>query len=280
MATEKNRGWYESAEYPVNIQTILDQPDSNILNEGLPLFIENESVTDYFRVGTCYESVTGTEVKFYKDHTLSVGDTINGVLISDINTSNADYDVITVASANFVVGTNYSVTPTSLFNAISYNDTDLTKVSSVLVKKGGFIRTNYIPNKWHAAVTNVLLSSNFIDGNPTSTAFEKGYKEYMAILSQSGTNPPTAIELKNDFNSDVEFLYVNTGAYQIKIEGELTLGKTTTSFGAPNWDGLEGFILSGQDGDADWTYIMTKDIGGNSQNGMLVDVLIHIIVKN
>lgn len=42
----------------------------------------------------------------------------------------------------------------------------------------------------------------------------KPYKVYTALLTQSGTNAPTAVVLHNELN-DVSFIYVGIGSYRI-----------------------------------------------------------------
>jgi len=161
MNDTKNKvGWYENTDYPIEVEVVAS-PDNKIIPEGLPVLITSGKIGNYLRVGKCYEAVTGTEVKFFKDHTLNVGDTINGVTISSINTTNEDYDVLTIPSATFTVR-NYAVTNSIVFNGICYADTDLSDGrSSILVKTGGQVLTKRIPKEWGTEILNQNLSSTF-----------------------------------------------------------------------------------------------------------------------
>ena len=48
-------------------------------------------------------------------------------------------------------------------------------------------------------------------------SYRPPYKVYTALLSQSGTNNPTAIELENTLGSSVSFLRDGTGTYYINF---------------------------------------------------------------
>jgi hypothetical protein len=50
-----------------------------------------------------------------------------------------------------------------------------------------------------------------------------GYKVYVALLSQTGTNDPTAVELENTIG-DVNYTYDGVGSYI--IDGDFPSGKT------------------------------------------------------
>ncbi len=161
MNDTKNKvGWYEKNDYPIEVEVVAS-PDNKIIPEGLPVLITSGKIGNYLRVGKCYEAVTGSAVKFYKDHTLSVGDTINSVAIIGIDTTNEDYDILRVPSATFTVR-NYAVTNSIYFNGICNADTDLSDGrSSILVKTGGQIMTTKIPKEWRAEILNQYLSSTF-----------------------------------------------------------------------------------------------------------------------
>lgn len=57
------------------------------------------------------------------------------------------------------------------------------------------------------------------------------YKVYTALLSQSGTNAPTAIVLENTLGVDVSFTYFLAGNYYINAIGAFTIGKTCVIMG-------------------------------------------------
>ena len=67
---------------------------------------------------------------------------------------------------------------------------------------------------------------NFNSGEATPQ-----YKVYTALLSQSGTNAPTAIVLENTLGVDVSFTYFLAGNYYINAIGAFTIGKTCVIMG-------------------------------------------------
>jgi hypothetical protein len=55
------------------------------------------------------------------------------------------------------------------------------------------------------------------------------YKVYSALITQSGTDAPTAIILSNSFNGNVIWSRNNAGDYTGTLTGELIVNKTWTS---------------------------------------------------
>ena len=58
--------------------------------------------------------------------------------------------------------------------------------------------------------------------------FVKPYKVYVALLTQSGTNPPVAIELENTLGT-ITFGYQSSGVYTVNSSGLFTASKTWTN---------------------------------------------------
>jgi hypothetical protein len=59
-----------------------------------------------------------------------------------------------------------------------------------------------------------------------------GYTEYVALLSQSGTDAPTAVVVKNDTGATVSFAYLGVGAYSATFSSAvLTANKTIVILG-------------------------------------------------
>jgi len=57
------------------------------------------------------------------------------------------------------------------------------------------------------------------------------YKSYVALLTQSGTEAPTAIELENTIG-DITFIYDEVGEYLISSDSLFTLDKTWCILGS------------------------------------------------
>ena len=53
-----------------------------------------------------------------------------------------------------------------------------------------------------------------------------GYKEYVAIFNQSGSNAPTVTIIKNELNDSIAWIRLASGLYQGALTGGFTLGKT------------------------------------------------------
>lgn len=58
--------------------------------------------------------------------------------------------------------------------------------------------------------------------------FVKPYKVYVALLTQSGTNPPVAIVLENTLGT-ITFGYQSSGVYTVNSSGLFTASKTWTN---------------------------------------------------
>ena len=108
-----------------------------------------------------------------------------------------------------------------------------------------------------------------------------GYKVYRALLSQTGTNAPTAIVLENTLGGIVTFSYVSPGLYNINSTGLFTLLKTftTLSSGSIVNTGVHikshAVIVTDSIGQ-----ILTSTDGSIATNGLLLFTPIEIIVYN
>jgi hypothetical protein len=75
----------------------------------------------------------------------------------------------------------------------------------------------------------VDVSDNTSGPQGTSKAIEvgdlRGYKVYTALLTQSGTDAPTAIELENTIG-EITFNYISIGTYSVTISSLFTADKT------------------------------------------------------
>jgi hypothetical protein len=110
---------------------------------------------------------------------------------------------------------------------------------------------------------------------------EKPYKVYTALLSQSGTNAPTAVVLE-DTIGDVVFLYKSPGVYQIPYtffaDKNMTLSNTIIFFNNNLSDSTMVCVLF-DDGDGPILEIYTSIITGPN-NGLLMNAPIEIRVYN
>lgn len=121
---------------------------------------------------------------------------------------------------------------------------DYTKLSfSALVKKIGSSRYFDLPamleevlNRLSGRVETLenapsggieSLSGDFVDNtDPTNPTLDRGYKVYTALLTQSGTDAPTAIVLENTLGGVPVWSRYTTGVAQAELIGAFTLEKT------------------------------------------------------
>ena len=65
-----------------------------------------------------------------------------------------------------------------------------------------------------------------LENTPTTVA--ASYKVYTALLTQVGTDAPTAVVMENTLGGTVTFSYTSTGIYTANLLGVFTANKTVT----------------------------------------------------
>jgi hypothetical protein len=105
-------------------------------------------------------------------------------------------------------------------------------------------------------------------------ASKNGYKEYLALLTQTGTSAPTAVVIKNELSGTVVWSYANVGVYDGTLTGEF-LANTTGIF----ITSLSGEIIGGGRNNDNKVRLRILDSGGNPIDAKLSDTLIRIVVK-
>lgn len=102
------------------------------------------------------------------------------------------------------------------------------------------------------------------------------YKEYVAILTQSGTSAPVATELINTLGSSIAFSRTATGSYKGTATGLFTVGKTvvqgpttwndilTASGGPPPITPINIFSSGSQDVNSIYIYNTVVNIGNGT----------------
>jgi hypothetical protein len=104
---------------------------------------------------------------------------------------------------------------------------------------------------------------------------------YVALLTQTSTNPPTAVVLENDFGVTATFSYNLTGSYDLYLTGQFTSSKTVIFTGSPDQGPIGGdfahFIATRIDSNR--IGLLTFDVNGAGLlNGLLTDTSIEIRV--
>jgi len=90
---------------------------------------------------------------------------------------------------------------------------------------------------------NITSTTKGEKGDANSAA-NLGYKVYTALLTQTGTDAPTAIILQNTLGGIPTFTYETVGDYKIILADKLTASKRTINFSIPRYlDGANGLTL-------------------------------------
>jgi hypothetical protein len=115
------------------------------------------------RTARVYEAGTGvTAVKVEKDHNMVVGADIDGVAVNAINTDNADYDVLTLASAVDVAAGDILATAdvTGKQTGLLYEGVKAEENATLSVVIRGTVYANRIPPVDADQVPATLILSN------------------------------------------------------------------------------------------------------------------------
>jgi len=100
------------------------------------------------------------------------------------------------------------------------------------------------------------------------------YKKYVALITQSGTNAPTAEVLENTLGFTPTFSYDGVGSYIIESpNSNFTVSKTVTMMTASGASSMEIASI-----DADEIFIISRDHSGTATNGLMSKMPIEIIV--
>jgi hypothetical protein len=103
--------------------------------------------------------------------------------------------------------------------------------------------------------------------NPEAVIVEKAIPKYVALISQSVTNPPIAVVLENTLGSDVVWTYNSVGEYLGTLTINLDLNKTAVTITNSNLasNGLAAANVYSTNEVA----IYTTDFTGGSVDGQL-----------
>ena len=115
---------------------------------------------------------------------------------------------------------------------------------------------NSYPTVTPKASDLVLIADTSVEGNPTKTAsissiatvansLNLGYTLYSALITQTGTNAPTAVVLQNTITGTLTWTRTQVGVYVLtsnltpftanKVQVFINNGGPTTTFGSTVW---------------------------------------------
>ena len=97
----------------------------------------------------------------------------------------------------------------------------------------------------------------------------KKFKEYVAIINQSGTSDPTATVISNELGGTVTLNYVDVGSYTATLTGAFTTNKTIVSITSGNSSASAS--LFGYSSDSDTIKFGSYDSLGNAKDGFITN---------
>jgi len=172
---------------------------------------------------------------------------------------------------------------------ISFDSTSSTRLANTSGTNSGDQDISGKANLTSPALTGTPTAPTATDGNNTTqiatTAFVLAnttalpYKVITALISQSGTNAPTATVLENTLGP-ISFGYVSLGVYSVILSGgvSFTIDKTTVLC-TKQYSGTIGVVFSGNRDTNSQVSISTGSTNG-AVNGQLTNATIEIRVYN
>ena len=102
------------------------------------------------------------------------------------------------------------------------------------------------------------------------------YLKYVALLSQSGTDAPTATVLENTLGGTVVYAYDGTGTFSGTLAGVFTAGKSWIS-ATLNSDLSAGYIVTAEFPDEDSFVLIQRNSGGSviNQAGIYIEIRVY-----
>lgn len=137
------------------------------------------------------------------------------------------------------------------------------------------LKTKFADGAWINNVKSYFSKINeiidYINGNNGL-----GYKKYVALLSQSGTDAPIAIVLENTLETTPTWSYINTGQYRITATGKFTLEKTAITISQVDSDAGKRMVYQN---DVDTIDVYSYDSLGAANNDSLNDGEAYTVIE-
>lgn len=227
-------------------------PTDTIISKGTLVDWSNDGEVSEFRLWkTCivYENLSsGIALKIKKGHLFNSGDTIfvddGSKIITALDQTNADYDILTLDASSS------ASTDDFLHYRENAENSDSSKFafigSDIIIQEdqinltasmfSGWINGIRLCENLDVAMQTLINDFQTVKIVPsTATGYpSKSYKSYIALISQTGTNAPTANVLENELGGSITFSYLSPGIYQADSNSLFTAGKTTTSISGCN----------------------------------------------
>lgn len=201
-------------------------------------------------------------------------DNINPAPTSRVGTTfnnNHVADGAIVSGFNNVVNSGKGVIVSGSDNYVGDGATNVTITSST-----GVTILDGISN---VSVTNssglTISESNITYNNGIKSNNNVSYKQYIALLSQTGITDPIVNVLENTLSGEIIWLRTNTGEYEGELIGEFTFNKTTI-----NCSNTQPGEIRTNRQDSDKVNVYTYDSSGTPADAQLLYSTIEIRVYN
>ena len=112
---------------------------------------------------------------------------------------------------------------------------------------------------------------------------QASYKAYAALVSQTGTNPPTSTILSNDTTLTFTWSYVNVGIFDLNISSDIDLNKVLVLSPIQFYNGPGATVLLVFEQNSSTTTKLRfrcSQLSGSSFNGLLLNQSLEIRVYN
>jgi len=217
-----------------------------------------------------------------------IGSSTSTLTASDINSTVIGFGANGLGSNTTVLGTGATVKTAIYGNLLLGTTTDV--ASSRLTVNSttqGFLPPRMTTTEKNAIGTpaiglivydTTLLALYQYNGSAwVVVGSTRPYKVYTALLTQTGTNAPTAIVLENTLGVTPTLGYNNVGLYSINATGVFTVDKTWIIFNSVN---ANAQTISNNLKQLNGINILTRSISGTSINDVLNSTEIEIRVYN
>ena len=166
-------------------------------------------------------------------------------------------------------------------NAVETDKIKDLSVTSAKIANGAITAGKILGSGTGKAIDNYSIGLNnnneleIKDGGVTSTKL--GFREYVALLYQTGTNNPTAYVLTNTLGGTVTWVRLASGLYKGVLSGAFTANKTCVIATLPYNSDSPGTIQASRY-DSDSIYVVTRREDWLSYDSMLIYASIMIRV--
>lgn len=186
------------------------------------------------------------------------------VSLTELNTILGSYSTITYTNSKDTILQNQinglSASYTILSGSVSSLQTQVTSLGLLVGGKASLTQLNDSVSNINntIAALQLLVDTKITDAPADGKTYGRkdenwieittsggvNYKSYVALLSQIGTDDPTAIELQNDFLATITYKYQDVGKYKISSDLEIfTKDKTICFYTAFDTKENQGYVI-------------------------------------